>query len=84
MKKSKNDATQKDESPSRLIDARIRELGDWRGETLARIRSKFTGLTGAGAWHNRPDAQLELLHEFAIEDHETAAELDRAAREPAD
>jgi hypothetical protein len=27
-----------EESPSRLIDARIRELGDWRGETLARIR----------------------------------------------
>jgi hypothetical protein len=26
-------------SPSRLIDARIRELGDWRGETLARVRS---------------------------------------------
>lgn len=26
-------------SPSRLIDARIEELGDWRGETLARIRS---------------------------------------------
>jgi len=25
-------------SPSQLIDARIRELGDWRGETLARIR----------------------------------------------
>jgi hypothetical protein len=25
-------------SPSRLIDARIKELGDWRGETLARIR----------------------------------------------
>ncbi|MCB8822963.1 DUF1801 domain-containing protein [Microvirga rosea] len=25
-------------SPSRLIDARIEELGDWRGETLARIR----------------------------------------------
>src|SRR5205807_1570754 len=24
-------------SPSRLIDARIAELGDWRGETLARI-----------------------------------------------
>jgi hypothetical protein len=34
--------------------------------------------------HNRPDAELKLLHEFAIEDHETAAELDRAAREPAD
>jgi len=26
-------------SPSRLIDARIEELGDWRGETLARIRA---------------------------------------------
>src|SRR3982075_3739535 len=25
-------------SPSQLIDARIKELGDWRGETLARIR----------------------------------------------
>jgi hypothetical protein len=27
------------ESPSQLIDARIKELGDWRGETLARIRA---------------------------------------------
>lgn len=26
-------------SPSRLIDARIEELGDWRGETLARLRA---------------------------------------------
>ena len=26
------------EAPSRLIDARIKELRDWRGETLARIR----------------------------------------------
>jgi hypothetical protein len=25
-------------SPSELIDARIRELDDWRGETLARLR----------------------------------------------
>jgi hypothetical protein len=25
-------------SPSQLIDARIKELGDWRGETLARVR----------------------------------------------
>jgi hypothetical protein len=30
-----NDAA---ETPSDLIDARIQELGDWRGETLARIR----------------------------------------------
>ena len=27
------------ESPSQLIDARIKELGDWRGEMLARIRN---------------------------------------------
>ena len=26
------------DSPTRLIDARIKELGDWRGETLARVR----------------------------------------------
>jgi hypothetical protein len=26
-------------SPSTLIDARIKELSDWRGETLARVRS---------------------------------------------
>ena len=26
------------DSPSRLIDARIKELSDWRGETLARVR----------------------------------------------
>jgi hypothetical protein len=26
-------------SPSELIDARIEELGDWRGETLARVRA---------------------------------------------
>jgi hypothetical protein len=29
----------KDDSPSQLIDARIAELGDWRGETLDRVRS---------------------------------------------
>jgi hypothetical protein len=27
------------ESPSMLIDARLKELGDWRGETLSRIRA---------------------------------------------
>jgi hypothetical protein len=40
MKKSKSGAKEgKGNSPSRLIDARIKELGDWRGETLARVRS---------------------------------------------
>lgn len=29
----------KDESPAQLIDARIKELGDWRGKMLSRIRT---------------------------------------------
>jgi hypothetical protein len=32
-------SAQNEESPSQLIDARIAELGDWRGETLARLRA---------------------------------------------
>ncbi|OBH64546.1 hypothetical protein A5684_09435 [Mycobacterium intracellulare] len=36
MPNSKHEAVTK--SPAELIDARIEELGDWRGETLARIR----------------------------------------------
>ena len=35
----KSSTSQKAQSPSRLIDARINELGDWRGEVLSRIRS---------------------------------------------
>lgn len=31
--------SKKSGSPAQLIDARIAELGDWRGETLARIRT---------------------------------------------
>jgi hypothetical protein len=29
----------KDKTPSQLIDARIKELGDWRGDTLSRLRN---------------------------------------------
>ncbi len=35
----KKDAPQSSESPSELIDARIAELDDWRGEMLARLRT---------------------------------------------
>jgi hypothetical protein len=31
--------TTRGESPSRLIDGRIEELGDWRGRTLSRVRA---------------------------------------------
>ncbi len=37
MKKSGSNES-KDDSPSRLIDAKIKKLSDWRGETLARVR----------------------------------------------
>ena len=36
MKKSES---RKSQSPSQLIDARIKELGDWRGEMLGRLRA---------------------------------------------
>ena len=35
----KEKATTKSASPSRLIDARIKELDDWRGKTLAHVRA---------------------------------------------
>jgi hypothetical protein len=41
MKKTKTapTKTKTEASPSKLIDARIKALGDWRGETLARVRA---------------------------------------------
>ena len=35
----KKTPAKKGESPSQLIDARIEELDDWRGETLSRLRA---------------------------------------------
>jgi hypothetical protein len=45
MKTSKKGSTETKggDSPSQLIDARIKELGDWRGETLARMRHLIKG-----------------------------------------
>ena len=34
-----NSGSQTGKSPSRLIDARIKELGDWRGKMLSRLRA---------------------------------------------
>src|SRR4051812_11839582 len=41
MKKRKSGSEEGtgEDSPSQLIEARIKELSDWRGETLARVRS---------------------------------------------
>src|ERR1700730_758470 len=35
----KESGSQKSKSPSQLIDARIKELGDWRGKMLSRLRT---------------------------------------------
>jgi hypothetical protein len=34
-----NGGSQKTKSPAQLIDGRIKELGDWRGQTLSQLRS---------------------------------------------
>lgn len=39
MKRVTKSGSPKGRSPSQLIDARIKELGDWRGEMLSRLRS---------------------------------------------
>ncbi|MGH7928977.1 MAG: DUF1801 domain-containing protein [Candidatus Binatia bacterium] len=38
-RKSSSKEGKEGDSPSRLIDAKIKELGDWRGEMLARMRA---------------------------------------------
>ena len=38
-KKSSSEEGTGGDSPSQIIDARIKELSDWRGETLARLRT---------------------------------------------
>ena len=37
--KKTSNASKEQDSPARLIDTRIEKLGDWRGETLARLRA---------------------------------------------
>ena len=58
MKKAQKGASTGSESPSRLIDARIEELGDWRGETLSRIRAlikqAIPGVTEEWKWRGVP------------------------------
>ena len=38
-KKKKESSSHEGDSPSQLIDARIEELGDWRGKRLSRLRA---------------------------------------------
>ena len=36
---NRKSGSQETQTPSQLIDARIKELGDWRGKTLSRLRT---------------------------------------------
>ena len=58
MKSKASDASPGRQSPSRLIDARIEELGDWRGEMLARVRALIKqadpGVTEEWKWRGVP------------------------------
>jgi hypothetical protein len=38
MNKNKSDSKEGKDSPPQLIDAKIKDLNDWRGETLQRVR----------------------------------------------
>lgn len=51
-------AAQTERTPSEMIDGRIAELGDWRGETLARLRAliheALPGVTEEWKWRGVP------------------------------
>ena len=47
-------ATSEGASPSDLIDGRIRELGDWRGERLAHVRALIKAAV--------PEVQTDWAH----------------------
>jgi len=57
-KKSPATKAKETESPAKLIDKRIKELGDWRGETLARVRAIIKaadpGVTEEWKWRGVP------------------------------
>jgi hypothetical protein len=57
-KSAKKSAPAKSASPSRLIDGRIKDLGDWRGEMLAHIRALIRqadpGVTEEWKWRGVP------------------------------
>lgn len=58
MKTSRTGGRKADLSPAALIDRRIAELGDWRGELLARIRAlikqALPGVTEEWKWRGVP------------------------------
>jgi hypothetical protein len=39
MRKSEKSGSEKEKPPSQMIDERIKELGDWRGKMLSKLRA---------------------------------------------
>ncbi len=70
MKKSECDPKQgtDGDSPARRIDARIEELGDWRGATLARVRML---VKEADPEFERLLAEEEAIERSTRQHHET-------------
>jgi hypothetical protein len=74
------------ESPSRLIDARIKELADWRGKTLSHVRALIKqadpGVVEEWKWRGVPvglfNSSLEGNTRRAIDIHE-GDEIDEGA-----
>ena len=50
----KNDGPKPEKSPSQLIDAKIKELGDWRGEMLSRLRALVQEVVEEWKWRGVP------------------------------
>lgn len=62
----KRNSAKKTESASQLIDARVTELGDWRGELIARLRAPVGEVELALLWHRGSGlvSQLPYVHKL--------------------
>ena len=81
MANRKDDAAT--ESPAELIDDRIKELGDWRGEMLARIRRLIKAadpdVVEEWKWRDGNTRRAIDLHEGDEIDEKALTALIRAA-----
>ncbi|MGV0051971.1 DUF1801 domain-containing protein [Mycobacterium colombiense] len=80
MANCRDDAATK--SPAELIDARIKELGDWRGEMLARfrrlIKAADPGVVDEWKWRDGNSRRAIDLHEGDEIDEKALTALIRA------
>lgn len=53
-----------DPSPSQLIDGRIKELADWRGDTPARLRALIKEADPAGLFNSSLEGNVRRAIDF--------------------